>query len=324
MKTISKFNFLKIGGFSLAKFAAVCVAVSFSGCTSFQDSGKVKDPSAPEIVDPKLFQAERFGETKSISIDTGYFLYKGKYIPPPYVIKRIGLSVHVNEYMVLGPMKWLAPDAKAPANPPEIPNLSMWSGSAAINSFIDDTFIYYECLYKGENPPKDKTLIQAVAEHISKLPNVRTATPDEEKNLIRIKMVNFKTYNVNTSALYDMMNVSISEEALRDMYSRAFERHVDFFKNNKIVYRGFKIAEIEWVESIKTFYDAIKILNNTKSSTSAKKKALDKLDFGSEKINNELIATFKPSKELEKRLYDDYAKAVTLNQENILPADKFK
>jgi len=200
----------------------------------------------------------------------------------------------------------------------------MWSGSAAINKFIDDTFIYYQAVYKGDNPPKEKTLIQAVSEHISKLPNVRSATPDEEKNLIRIKMVNFKTYNVNASALYDKTSVDISEEALREMYNRAFERYVDFFKNNKIVYRGFKIPEIEWTESTKTFYEAVKILNNAKTSTSTKRKALDKLEFGSEKINNELLSTFKPSKELEKRLYDDYVKAVNLNQENILPADKFK
>ncbi|MCX6984012.1 MAG: hypothetical protein NT118_04565, partial [Lentisphaerae bacterium] len=113
-------------------------------------------------------------------------------------------------------------------------------------------------------------------------------------------------------------------EALREMYSRAFDRHVDFFKNNKIVYRGFKIAEIEWIEDTRTFYEAVKILNNTKSWSSSKSKALAKLDFGSEKINNELISTFKPSKELEKRLYDDYVKTVNSKQEKLSPDDKFK
>ena len=324
MKVISNSGFFKLSERAFAKYAAVCVAIILSSCTSWKGTEKGKDPSAPEVVDQKLFQAERFGEEKSISIDAGYFIYKGKYIPPPYVVKRIGLSVHVNDIMVLGPMKWVAPDATAPENPPETPNISMWSGSAAINSFIDDTFIYYESVYKGPNPPKDKLLIQAVAERISKLPNVWSAKPDEEKNLIRITMCNFSKFNVNTGALYDKMNVNISEEALREMYARAFDRHVDFFKSNKIVYKGFKISEIEWLEDTKTFYEAIKILNNTKSWTSAKRKALEKLDFGSEKINNELIATFKPSKELERRLYDDYVKAVNLKQEKLSPADKFK
>lgn len=324
MKAISGFDFFKLRKSAFAKSAAVCVALILSSCTSWQLSDKGKDPSATESTDQKLFQAERFGEEKSIPIDAGYFISKGKYIPPPYVVKRIGLSVHVNDIMVLGPMKWVAPDAKAPENPPEIPNISMWSNSAAINSFIDDTFIYYECIYKGANPPKDKTLIQAVAERISKLPNVWSAKTDEEKNLIRITMCNFSRFNVSTSALYDKMNVDISEQALREMYVRAFDRHVDFFKNNKIVYRGFKITEIEWTESTKTFYEAVKILNNTKSGTSTKRKSLEKINFGSDKINNELLSTFKPSKELEKRLYEDYVKAVNLKEETLPPSDKFK
>ena len=324
MKTFSGFKFFKLREAVFTKFAAVCIAISLSGCTSWQSTGKVKDPSASETVDPKLFQAERFGEEKSIPIDAGYFIYKGKYIPPPYIVRKIGLSIHVNDFLVLGPMKWMAPDATAPGNPPGIPDVGMWSGSAAINSFIDDTFIYYESVYKGPNPPNDKTLIQTVAERISKLPNVWSAKPDEEKNLIRITMCNFTKFNVSTSALYDKMNVNISEEALREMYGRAFDRHVDFFKSNKIVYRGFKIPEIEWSEDTKTFYEAVKILNNTKSWTSSKRKSLEKLDFGSEKINNELLATFKPSKELEKRLYDDYVKGVNLKQEKASPDDKFK
>ncbi len=324
MKAISNSGFFKLSACAFAKYASVSMVIIFSSCTSWQGMDKKKDPSAPETVDQKLFQAERFGEEKSISIDAGYFIYKGRYIPPPYIVKRIGLSVHVNDIMVLSPMKWIAPDAKAPENPPEIPNISMWSGSAAINSFIDDTFIYYECIYKGANPPKGKTLIQAVAERISKLPNVWSAKADEEKNLIRITMCNFIKFNVSTSALYDKMNVEISEQALREMYIRAFDRHVDFFKNNKIVYRGFKITEIEWTESTKTFYEAVKILNNTGTGASAKRKSLEKINFGSEKINNELISTFKPSKELEKRLYEDYIKAVNLKEEIIPPADKFK
>lgn len=324
MKGNSAFNIFKRRITVFAKYAAVCIAIVISGCASWQETGKSKDPSAPQTVDPKLLQTERFGEEASIPIDAGYFIYKGKYIPPPYTIRRIGLSIHVNEYMVLGPMRWIAPDAKAPENPPEIPNISMWSGSAAINTFIDDTFIYYQELYRGANPPKGKTLIQSVAERLSKLPNVWSAEPDEERNLIRITMCNFIKFNVSASALYDKMNVDISEEALRGMYKRAFDKHVEFFKNNKIVYRGFKIAEIEWVENTKTFMEAVKILNNTKSWDSSKRKALEKLDFGSERINNELIATFKPSKELEKRLYEDYAKNVNRNQEKLLNTDKFK
>ncbi|MFA6569176.1 MAG: hypothetical protein WCS96_13270 [Victivallales bacterium] len=324
MKAIPGFETFKLRECAFAKFAAVCIAILLSGCASWQGADKGEDSSAPGTVDSKLFQAERFGEEESISINAGYFICKGKYIPPPYIVKRIGLSVHVNDIMVLEPMKWIAPDTKPPENPPEIPNISMWSGSAAINSFIDDTFIYYESVYKGPNPPKDKTLIQAVAERISKLPNVWSATPDEEKNLIRITMCNFIKFNVSTGALYDKTNVNISEQALREMYGRAFDRHVEFFKNNKIVYKGFKVTEIEWIEGTKTFYEAVKILNNTKSGTSAKKKALEKLDFGSEKINNELIASFKPSKELEKRLYYDYVKAANLRKENPSPSDKFK
>jgi hypothetical protein len=324
MKKISCFNFFKLCNPGLAKFAIVCVAVLLSGCASWQGTNKGKDPYAPESVDPKLFQAERFGEEQSISINAGYFICKGKYIPPPYIIRRNGLSIHVNDVMVLGPIKWMSPDMKAPENPPKIPDVGIWSGSATINSFIDDTFIYYESLYKGENPPKDKTMLQIVSEQISKLPNVWSAKTDEEKDLIRITMWNGGKFNVSASALYDKMNVNISEEALREMYKRAFDRYVDFFKSNKIVYRGFKIAEIEWIENTKTFYEAVKILNNTKTWNSSKRKSLEKLDFGSEKINNELISTFKPSKELEKRLYDDYAKNVNLKQERTPPEDKFK
>ncbi|MFA6291475.1 MAG: hypothetical protein WC637_06815 [Victivallales bacterium] len=324
MLAISGFNFFKPGSGVLAKFAAVCIGFSLSGCTSWQLTEKAKDPSAPETADQKLFQAERFGEEKSIPIDAGYFIYRGKYIPPPYTVKKIGLSIHVNDIMVMGPIKWTAPDAKVPENPPDIPNVSMLSGSDAINSFIDDTFIYYQAVYRGSNPPKDKTLIQSVAERISKLSNVWSAIPDEERKLIRITMCNFRQFNVSTSALYDKANVDISEEALREMYSRAFDRYVDFFKNNKIVYRGLKVTEIEWIERTKTFYEAVKVLNDTKTWTSSKMKALEKLDFGSEKINNELISTFKPSKELEKRLYDDYVKSVNLKQESAPPSDKFK
>ncbi len=324
MMVISGFKFFKFSNAALAKSAAVCIGISLCGCTTWQLTEKAKDPSAPETVDQKLFQAERFGEEKSIPIDAGYFIYKGKYFPPPYIVKKLGLSIHVNDIMVLAPMKWTAPDAKVPENPPDIPNVSIWSGSAAINSFIDDTFIYYQAVYKGANPPKDKTLIQAVSERISKLPNVWSANPDEGKNIIRITMCNFRKFNVSTSALYDKTNVDISEDALREMYSRAFDRYVEFFKNNKIVYRGLKVTEIEWIERTKTFYEAVKVLNDTKTGTSSKRKALEKLDFGSEKINNELITTFKPSKELEKRLYDDYVKNVNLKQETATPDDKFK
>ena len=76
MKTFSGFKFFKLREAVFTKFAAVCIAISLSGCTSWQSTGKVKDPSASETVDPKLFQAERFGEEKSIPIDAGYFIYK--------------------------------------------------------------------------------------------------------------------------------------------------------------------------------------------------------------------------------------------------------
>lgn len=319
MNAITVFNFLKLRTGAAAKFAVVSIAVLFSGCTSLQNT---KTPASGKI-DPKLFQVERFGEEQSIPINAGYFIYKGQYIPPPYIVKRNGLSVYVNDIMVLKPMKWKAPDADVPENPPEIPDISMWSGSGEINSFIDDTFTYYQGLYRGKNPPKDKTINQAAAERISKLPNVWSAEPDEERNLIKITMCNFIEFNVSTNALYDKMNVNISADALLEMYRRAYERHVEFFKNNKIVYKGFKIPEIEWGEDPKIFYEAVKILNNTQEWNSTRRKALAKLDFGSEKINNELLSTFKPSKELEKRLYGDYVKAIDFKITRPSSIDKF-
>jgi len=89
-------------------------------------------------------------------------------------------------------------------------------------------------------------------------------------------MCNFSKFNVSANALYDKMNVNISEEALREMYNRAFDRYVEFFKTNKIVYRGFKIPEVEWVEKTKTFYEAVKKLNDERLGNSSKGKPLKK------------------------------------------------
>ena len=60
MLTVSDSNFFKLSNAALAKFAVVCFGISLCGCTTWKLTEKSKDPSAPEAVDHKLFQIERF------------------------------------------------------------------------------------------------------------------------------------------------------------------------------------------------------------------------------------------------------------------------
>jgi len=302
--------------------ASTCVITS--GCGVFPLGRKV-DYSIPEKIDPVLFRTEIFGEESSKPINTGYFIYKGRYVPPPYVVRRTGLSLHINDIMVIGPMKWKSINEKNLDSPPEIPNISMWCESDALTEFIDGTFSYYESLYKGPNPPQDKTMLKAVSEHLNKLPNVWDTEVDEERQLIRIHLCNFTSFNVSSSSVFGLASTGISEEAIRDMYQRAYEKHVSYFKDNKIVYRGLKISEIEWLEDVTTFYDAVKILNSN-SWSFTKRSNLAKINFASEKIVRDLVSCYKPSKELEKRLYDEYVKALDEQgrRKKTTPFDKFK
>ncbi|HCE45539.1 MAG TPA: hypothetical protein DET40_18520 [Lentisphaeria bacterium] len=319
--------FMKLTGYfqkisTITAVASLCVLVA--GCSGFP-LGKKEDPSIVEKVDPVLFNKEIFGEEVSKPITSGYLIFKGRYIPPPYVIKRSGLSLFINDLMVVGPMKWRNPNAEKPRNPPEPLKISMWCGSAIITEYINATFTYYEALYKEPNPPQDKTMLAAIAAHIKKLPNVWDAEVDEERQLIRITLCNFSNFNVSSSSVFGENSMEISEESLRDMYHRGFEKHVSYFKENKIVYRGITISEIEWRENTKTFYDAVKILNSS-SWNSTKKNRLAEIDFGSSKIISDIASCFKPSKELEKRLYEEYIRGLdSLNkQDTITPYDKFK
>ncbi|HBC89430.1 MAG TPA: hypothetical protein DCZ94_21035 [Lentisphaeria bacterium] len=310
----------------IATFAIASSCFIFSGCNAFPIGGKPKeDPSIPVKVDPVLFRTEIFGEESSQPINNGYFIYKGRYIPPPYVIRRAGLSLHINDIMVIAPMKWKSINEKVPEKLPEIPDIGMWSDGDMTTEFINDTFSYYEFIYKGPTPPQDRTILAAIADHVRKLPNVWNTEVDEERQLIKITLCNFTKFNVSSSSVFGLQNAGITEESLRNMYHRAFEKHIDFFKDNKIVYKGLKISEIEWRENIDTWYEASKILNSD-SWKSSKRKSLEKIDFGSEKIINDLLASYKYSKELEKRLYEEYVKTLdnVSKKERTTPYDKFK
>jgi len=309
---------------SFTGIAVVAFCILLAGCSAFP-LGRKENPAVAEKIDPVLFNRAIFGEEASKPISTGYFIFKGRYMPPPYVIKRIGLSLFINDIMVLGPMKWNNPNAEKPKVPPAALDISMWCGSSVIDGYINDTFSYYEGLYKSPNPPQDRTLLAAVAAHIRKLPNVWSAEADEERRIIKISLCNFSSYNVSSSSVYGENAMEITEDSLRDMYKRGFEKHMSFFKENKIVYCGVTISQIEWRENTRNFYEAVKILNSS-SWKSTKKDKLAAIDFGSSKIISDLVSCYQPSDELEKRLYGEYVKLLdSLNKiDTITPYDKFK
>ncbi len=305
---------------------AVSLCIFLAGCSGFP-VGKKEDPSIPVKIDPVLFNTELFGEEASKTLNVGYFIYKGRYIPPPYIVKRNGLSLFINDIMVVAPIKWRNPRSKNLEIPPVPPDISMWSGSSSITEFIDETFRYYEPLYKGPNPPQDKTMLKAIADHLKKSPNVWGTEADEELQLIRITLCNFTNFNVSSSSVFGQgsVDVDITEDSLRDMYHRAFDAHVQYFKANKIVYKGLKIGEIEWRENPKDFYEAVRILNSD-SWAFTKRNKLNAMKFGSEKIVADLVPCFRYSKELEKRLYDEYIKVLDeINKtDTVTPYDKFQ
>jgi hypothetical protein len=317
-------HFLKI---ALKTFAGSAIATSslfFSGCGIFPLGRPTQVSAEPVKIDPVLFRTEIFGEETSKPLENGYFIYKGRYIPPPYVIKRIGLSLHINDFLILTPLKWKSINDKVPDTLPECPDVGMMSPPDAIKEYISDTFAYYESLYKGPNPPKDKTFLQSITVHLKKLPNVWDAEVDEEHQLIRITTCNLAKFNVSSSTVFGLANAGISEDALKDMYHRAFEKHISYFKENKIVYKGLTISEIEWREDVYTFYEAVKILNSN-SWKYTKRKELEKLGFASDKIITELLSVYKPSEELEKRLYEEYVRLLDNieSRKKLTPYDKF-
>ncbi len=313
---------------TLFKMAATVSALALivqTGCSSIFPLGRKVDQSKQEKIDPALFNKEIFGEEVSKPINAGYLIYKGRYIPPPYVIKRDGLSLFINNVMVIGPEKWKNRTKKDFDAPPTPPDISMWCKSAIITEYIDETFKYYEALYKKPNPPQDKTLLKAIADHIKKAPNVKDAVPDEERQIIKISLYDLSNFNVSSSSVFGENAMQITEDSLRESYHRAFEKHVADFKSNKIVYRGIAISEIEWRETTKNFYDAVKILNSD-SWQMTKRSKLGDLDFGSEKIIKDLVPVYQYSRELEKRLYDEYVKELDgLNKSEVVtPFDKFR
>ena len=105
---------------------------------------------APLFAEEKLYTTEDyhidvFGQDESEPINTGFFFHDGKYVEPPYIVKRLGISVFVNDVMVHIPVSYplssIRPiSGKLPGMPK---NITKESVPDDIVKFITEAFDYY-------------------------------------------------------------------------------------------------------------------------------------------------------------------------------------
>ena len=144
------------------------IGVLLSGQMAFSDE---KGDSREE-----KYQVKLFGTKKSEPIKTGFFFYDGKYIPPPYVVKREGLAIKINHMVTCGPLPYFSENKIViPKKMPEVPNTV--KKDTDIDSEIVREFMYKVGLFVDSKYGEEKlrTRLKIIAQNYKKLPCVKNA-----------------------------------------------------------------------------------------------------------------------------------------------------
>jgi len=260
----------------------------------------------------KDFAIDVFGQEQSEPINTGFFFHDGKYMEPPYVVKRRGLSVFINDVMVHVPVPYPDPfeNPNIPLNLPDIPNnITKDSKPDDISDFIRKTYLYMRSKYGGKEINHEE-LMKNVASRISKLPCMKSA--NAVKDEVNIMLYNGKKYSFRWGFPDGGKRAGKPrEEILREVYGNSFNQKVKSLKDSDLLIgiRAFIPAGIDNPEKI---YNFVKFLNSDVSE-SVKNDKLKAFNFSNEDEVAPLLAKhYQYSEELTKRvdaLYEEWKKA---------------
>ena len=108
-----------------------------------------------------LLMSEEFGSTSGIEINDGFVFVDGQYIQAPYIVRRKGLGLFINDVMIETPGHWEPPQAESDitfTNDPEMPS----SIHRYSNRYDPDIrkYLYMKTGYFSKKYGKDAAILQ--------------------------------------------------------------------------------------------------------------------------------------------------------------------
>jgi len=124
-----------------------------------------------------------FGIARSKPIETGFFFWKYKYIPPPYVFERRGLDVYLNDIQIGKGMEWPPYDYAVKEDPGEPP-----PGTSPLDPStqgVDNRDDYWARKYRYiyQHNPRDKAN-DMIVELYSKCPKITKIVREGPESLL--------------------------------------------------------------------------------------------------------------------------------------------
>lgn len=259
----------------------------------------------------KDFAVDVFGQEESEPIYTGFFFHNGKYIPPPYIVERRGLSVFINDILVHIPIPYKYEKREIPSELPEIPKtITKNSEADDVTKFLSKTALYIQHNYEKKFKATGKSLNEITAEYFKKHPCVKDSYPNKDGS-IEIELHNGENFAFvrslpgrkrgrlwSSPQLSDEMRL----KRLKKGYVYSYWEKVDMLKRNSLLIGLRTFLPVRGESLPDEIYEFVSILN---SNLSKKKKIrkLDKFNFSNEDVLNPLLVkNYQYSKELTERV----------------------
>jgi hypothetical protein len=269
--------------------------------------------SAEEIkYTEKDFAVDIFGQEQSEPINTGFFFHDGKYVPPPYVVKRLGLSVFINDIMVHVPVPYPL-HRVIPDKLPEIPkNITKESKADDIVRFMTETFDYYFPKYFSDNEPIGQEKLDLFIAQIHKLPCVKKIISGNDKMGLAVHLHNGEKFAYDWERFPDRSaGVGDPIESVKKLYQDSYNQKIKSLTNENLLGATRRYIPVD-IRNPEEIYSLLKILNSDEGD-SRKAKQLQAFNFSNEdKVISLLIQNYQYSEDLTKRveaLYEAWKKS---------------
>ena len=276
-------------------FLAIMLIILFSVESNFAGDSITYAGGYTEL----KFHVKEFGEEKSQSISSGFLFFGGKYIEPPYVVTRHGLSVYVNGYMVFipPPPYYPYPFPPPPKRLPAVPKgITKDSDADSVDRYVMGTVKFYFPEGKDRVADADKKAKQ-ILQRIKLLPCVKEAVLEENNEGIFITLYNgdeitpiFTPSTFYSRVMQAWKQIPPAERKKNDLqrYHDVYAECVDILKKNGVLIgiRHFLPVKSKGILPIK-LYEFVAILNSEQSPR--KKEILLKQSFIWEQSANEDI-----------------------------------
>ncbi|MBN1294195.1 MAG: hypothetical protein JXB48_20335 [Candidatus Latescibacteria bacterium] len=270
----------------------------------------------------KDFHVNVFGKKESKPINSGFFFWKGRYINAPYIVKKIGLSIYINDIIIIKPVPY--PDRiqrNFPKKKPELPQgLTNQSEPDDIIPFMNDTFnFYFPNFFKNQQDVSKLTpdKLKIYVSRISELPCVKKVILADNAG-VAVHLYNGEKFSYSwIASLHDRSGGKSRKEILKELYNNQYNQKIKDFTEGKVVMETNSLGDVSFNCLPDILRQVVQALNSNKN-VAEKVTELNTLNFADEDLNKQLAENYQFSEQLTKRvdaLYKKWEKDNLLQKE---------